>query len=234
MIDQKAFPNYFGGKDGNGTYQNIINRIPPHKFFVSLFLGNCAVTRRIAPAKQMLLNDIDKHVVDAWRKLQLPGDVYHLMEMSALDYLKKFKDVDCPGTFIFLDPPYLPETRKSATVYNYEMTVKDHRDLLLQIVSMTAANVMICSYPNPVYDEILKGWNTHDYLSTTRKGQALERLYYNYDLTGQLHDYRFLGDDFREREANNRIVRNMLKKIDRLAPDLRNAVLQKIIQKYKT
>lgn len=59
---------------------------------------------------------------------------------------------------------------------------------------------------------------------------ALERLYYNYDLTDQLHDYRFLGDDFRERERNTRIINNMVKKLARLDAPLRNAVMEKILQ----
>ena len=90
---------------------------------------------------------------------------------------------------------------------------------------------MFSHYPTPLYDEMLAGWHTHDFYSTTRQGQALERIYYNYELTGQLHDYSFIGEDFRQRERKTRIVNNMVKKIDRLEPDLRNRILDKLLSR---
>jgi DNA adenine methylase len=42
---------YYGGKDGAGVAQRLINQIPPHRVFVSAFLGDCAVLRRIRPAE---------------------------------------------------------------------------------------------------------------------------------------------------------------------------------------
>lgn len=82
--------------------------------------------------------------------------------------------------------------------------------------------------PNDMYDEYLRGWNTLDFYSQTRSGLALERVYYNYELTDQRHDYRYIGNDFREREKLNRIKRNYLAKLKRLDPLLRNAILNDI------
>jgi len=85
---------------------------------------------------------------------------------------------------------------------------------------------MFSHYPNELYDEELAGWQTFDFWSTTRKGQALERIYFNYELTDQLHDYSYIGNDFREREALSRIKKNFIRKLKRLDPQLRNSILQ--------
>jgi DNA adenine methylase len=235
MLDIKPFSLYNGGKNGNGVYQTIINHIPPHEVYMSLFLGNCAITRYIKPAKLNVLNDLDKRVYDAWNEA-LPFD-YMLYNRDAVNILKEFivgKEWDNPNVFIYLDPPYLMDTRKSDNrLYKHEMTKEDHVDLLSQLNSILQAKIMISSYPNDIYDKALAGWSTYDFYSTTRNGVALERIYYNYKLTDQRHDYSYLGGNFRERERNTRIIKNMARKLERLDPELRNAVIEMIINKTK-
>lgn len=234
MIKVHGYNSYFGGKSGNGTYQTIINYIPPHKHFFSLYLGNCGVTRHIKPGLFMYLNDIDKRITDAWKASNLP-DNYFVRNMPALEFLKsiaKENTLDADNVFIYLDPPYKLSTRKSqANVYRFEMTDKDHTDLLTQIVAMTdqGFKIMIGHYPDAEYDQALTGWHTHDFYSMIRNGLVLERIYYNYELTHELHDYSFIGKDFREREALARVKKNFVKKLNRLSPQLRAAILQDII-----
>lgn len=234
MINAKAYKNYFGGKSGNGTYQTIINHIPPHDVFYSLFLGNCGITRHIKPAKLNILNDIDPEVIQAWEKLKLPA-YYSLRNENAIDILRSSiaQNFDTAvKKFFYLDPPYRLSSRKSQIkVYNFEMTDNDHSDLLSQIVTMKDDLIMISHYPDPMYNEALKGWHTKDFYSMIRNGLALERIYYNYTLTDKLHDYSYIGNDFREREKNNRIKNNMLKKIKHLPPQLRNSIIQDLIEK---
>ncbi len=233
MIKVNGYSSYFGGKSGNGTYQTIINRIPPHETFCSLFLGNCGITRHIRPAQENILNDIDPKIVQAWESSGLPGK-YQIMNLPALQVLSIIaKTSDTPAnTFIYLDPTYKKSVRKyQGDVYRFEMTDKDHTDLLTQIVAMSdqGFKIMISHYLDDEYNEMLKGWHTHDFYSTTRNGLALERIYYNYELTYELHDYSFIGDDFREREALIRVKKNFIKKLNRLSPQLRAAILQDII-----
>lgn len=228
MIKVNGYESYNGGKGGNGTYQTLINLIPPHKNFYSLFLGNCGVTRYIKPAAFGWLNDIDPDVQAIWQKAQLPGN-YSVDCCNAVPFLNRLqRDVLLTEKdFIFLDPPYLKSTRKSQQdLYRFEMNEQDHAELLSQITAMVNPNIMICSYPNEMYDTALAGWVQHDFYSKTRNGLALERVYMNYAKPEELHDYSFLGEDFREREANNRIRRNMVKKINNLPFALREAVLQ--------
>lgn len=235
MINAKAYKNYFGGKNSPGTYQTIINHIPPHDVFFSLFLGNCAITRNIKPAAFSLLNDLDSDVIEAWKGLELPC-WYKLMNLDAIDVLKRLpaflplqsSNSGLPSNvFIYLDPPYRKEVRKGkADVYKHQMTDSQHSALLSQVIAMPDRNIMISHYPDTMYDEVLKGWNQHTFLSTIRNGMAWERIYFNYNLTEELHDYSYIGNDFREREANNRIKKNFVKKLKRLPPQLRNSILQ--------
>lgn len=229
----KPFQNYFGGKSGSGTYQQIINHIPPHRLRVILFAGNCGIHTNMREAEFHVINDLDTDVVAAWDAtgLGVRGD-YRLLNMDALTFLRC--DIKTPEyerqkkhTFIYLDPPYLMETRKGQLpVYKHEMTVEQHTDLLTHINAMRDHKIMISHYPCDLYDTLLPGWHTFDFLSTIRKGQALERIYYNYELDGHLHDYQYIGGNFRERERHKRIKVNWFKKLDAMEPLLRNAILQ--------
>lgn len=48
-----------GGKAGAGTYQKIINQIPPHEIYVEAFLGDGAIIRRKRPALRNIAIEID-------------------------------------------------------------------------------------------------------------------------------------------------------------------------------
>ena len=60
--------------------------------------------------------------------------------------------------------------------------------------------VMISGYESQFYKESLKNWNNHSFQATTHHGMATEWIWTNYREPDKLHDYRYLGDNFRERE----------------------------------
>jgi DNA adenine methylase len=65
---------------------------------------------------------------------------------------------DGPNTLHFVDPPYLPETRKTPNRgYNHEMTYQDH-ERLLQAVRELRGNVVLCGYPSELYETLLTDW----------------------------------------------------------------------------
>jgi DNA adenine methylase len=70
------------------------------------------------------------------------------------DVLRRY---DGPDTLFFLDPPYLPSTRK-CEVYRHEMTEGDHRRLLGTVVRLRG-RVVLTGYASPLYDAYLSGWN---------------------------------------------------------------------------
>jgi hypothetical protein len=176
----------------------------------------------------MILNDLDSDLVSSWKNAidDHKGFEFHNTDVVKLLRSDIAKYYDAADTFIYLDPPYRFVTRKGQRpVYKYEFTEQQHIDLLQAALSLKQAKIMINHYPNDLYDELLKGWHTHDFYVQTRKGQALDRIYMNYAIDDQLHDYSFIGEEFREREQFARIRKNLIKKINRLEPVLRNAIL---------
>jgi DNA adenine methylase len=221
--------NYFGGKSGSGTYQTLINHVPPHKTRIIGFLGLCGLTRNMQPAELNILNDLDPDLIGAWKIEVGNKDGFILLNEDTIallqsDFLEKYDKED---TFIYLDPPYRLEARKGKDpVYKFQITDQQHGQLLAAVLTFKRARVMISHYPDEMYNQALNGWNIFDFWSTTHQGQALERIYYNYPLTGELHDYSYIGKDFREREKLSRIKNNFLTKFNRLTPQLRNAIMQ--------
>ena len=105
---------------------------------------------------------------------------------------------------VYCDPPYLMETRRSGKLYKHEMTSIDHRRLL-RVVMALPCMVMLSGYHSPMYEEALPGWNAIQYQAMTRGGKlATEWVWFNFPPPIALHDYRFLGKNFRERERIKR------------------------------
>jgi len=240
----QPFKTYFGGKSGDGTYQTLINHIPPHKVYCSFFCGNDAVYRNMRRSVYALLMDLDPTVIDSWLDVGYFTDqTYHKIVCSdafkALDDIKMAMEpfwfdykLRLEEIFLFLDPPYMYSTRKSPRpVYKCELgLVPEHRVLLNSVkkLSRQGVKIMLCSYPNDLYDSELSGWNKVEYWSKIRGGVALEAIYMNYQLDGKLHDYRYLGGDFREREKFKRITMNLVAKLNRLEPGLRNKIVAEL------
>lgn len=70
------------------------------------------------------------------------------------DFRKIIQLYDTEETFFYLDPPYLPETRKGGT-YPHELTTDDHRELV-EILHNIKGKVMLSGYPSELYDSL--GW----------------------------------------------------------------------------
>lgn len=98
-----------------------------------------------------------------------------------------FKVLDEEDTLWYLDPPYLPNTRdeNSTSVYEYEMTVDDHINLL-QLAKNARGKVIISGYSSPLYNRTLKGWKIKKKNVPNHSGQGkskerrIEVLWMNY------------------------------------------------------
>ena len=111
------------------------------------------------------------------------------------------------------------------------MTIKQHEELL-RVLTRMPAFVMVSSYWSELYADALKGWRSMSFETMTRGGSmATEWLWMNYPEPDELHDYRFLGDDKRQRERIRRKVTNWTLGLDRLPELERNAILQSIISR---
>lgn len=93
----------------------------------------------------------------------------------ALELMVLFSD---PKVLIYLDPPYMPETRSSKSrkaegyhTYRHEMTVDDHAELLASANASTAM-VLISGYPSPLYDDLLQGWERVEVVARAHRNAA--------------------------------------------------------------
>jgi len=61
------------------------------------------------------------------------------------------------NVLMYLDPPYLLDTRKNKKVYRHEFTNEDHT-ALLQTIASSRAKIIISGYENDLYTQYLSGW----------------------------------------------------------------------------
>lgn len=103
-------------------------------------------------------------------------------KLPALELLKRY---DTPDVFIYLDPPYLPGTRKGY-LYNIEMTEKDHIELL-EAIKKHPGKDLISGYDNDLYNEILNGWSKAQKQTQAEHGlKRIETVWFNYAKEYQL------------------------------------------------
>ena len=229
---------YPGGKAGAGVYQKIINQIPPHEVYIAPFLGHDAVLLHKKPATVSIGIDSDGDVVKFWLDQlaknsdggsRLPGAT--IINGDAISYLRKLR---CEiQTFVYADPPYLRETRKSKRpVYKNEFWTTEQHEELLTVLKSLPCMVAISGYQSSLYSEMLQGWRAIHYNTVTRSGKvAVEFLWMNYPEPKELHDYRYLGENFRQRERLKRIRTRWLARLRRM-DQLEQYMLRSAIAEY--
>ena len=241
MIQIPGLENYFGGKGSSGTYQKIINQFPPHDIYIEPFLGAGNIFRRKKAASRLNWGmDMNEKLIKFYDPVNLldkykigPGCALAMLNSFAAGILK-YND----RVLIYLDPPYLLTTRKSNTRYKFELNEKQHIEILTAVTNINNdvdhndIYIVISSYQNDLYNEYLKDWRRIDFNSSTRGGVAVESLYMNYTEPTELHQYNFLGDDFREREKIQNQIKRNVERLERMNPILRNAILTNIKERF--
>lgn len=192
-MDIRNFP---GGKSGQGVYQKLINMIPPHEVYIETHLGGGGIMRNKLPAIRNIGIEIDHKVIAIWPENEKNKiDIYN---NDAVEFLQKYSFTG--KEFVYCDPPYLRETReKKRKLYVCEYTRNQHIELL-ETIKQIPAMVMISGYESELYKTYLHDWNSYSFQAKTHKGMATEWIWTNYPPPTELHDYRYLGDNFRERE----------------------------------
>lgn len=201
---------YPGGK--GKTYQQIINLLPPHTTYIETHLGGGAVLRHKKPSPITIAIDRDPAVVERWRR-DFPS-LASFIEGDAWEFLASHQFEG--GELVYCDPPYLPSTRRRIRVYRFDYDRHDH-NRLLDLLRSLPCKVLISGYPSRVYDLRLRGWNTRTFASKTHSEVRLEKLWFNYDPPTHLHDARYLGANFRERQTFRRRLERIRRRIGSLS-----------------
>lgn len=91
----------------------------------------------------------------------------------ALDVIRRF---NYPNVFMYIDPPYVKDTRLSKRQqYKFEMTNAEHVDLLEEL-KRTEAKVMISGYESELYNDLLTGWEKVYLRSNRESGKATQEV----------------------------------------------------------
>ncbi len=79
-----------------------------------------------------------------------------LIQVEHHSFSEVISAYDSPTTCFYLDPPYLPETRRRKG-YLHEMTREDHEQLLA-ILQQIQGMAILSGYTSPLYRDSLLGW----------------------------------------------------------------------------
>ena len=202
---------YPGGK--GKCYQHIINVLPPHTTYIETHLGGGAVLRNKKPASASIGVDRDSAVVQSWRRLYPTLASY--VEADAVDFLTSQHLAG--DELLYCDPPYLPITRRRARVYKHDYCESDHLRLL-EVLRRLPCRIVISGYPSALYDEWLRGWNSRTFPAKAHHEVRQEKIWLNFDPPTRLHDTRYLGRDFRERQTIKRRLQRLKRRISGLSP----------------
>lgn len=136
---------------------------------------------------------------------------YSFHVADAIEWLASYKFTG--AELVYCDPPYMHETRGRTRRYQFEMTDAQHVELL-RVIRRIPAKVMLSGYYTKLYERTLKGWRPVTFQAVNRAGKlATEWLWMNYPEPVALHDYRYLGEGYRERE---RIAKRKRRWVNRL------------------
>lgn len=220
MVDAGPSRPFPGSKGAPGVAQRLINLIPPHRCYIEPFLGSGAVMRCKRLAARNIGVDVDPVVVAEWQGLE----AVEIHQQCGIDFLADFPFRG--DELVYCDPPYLFETRaEGRAYYRHELGRDQHVALLGRLVTLPC-RVMVSGYFSTLYADALADWHCETFETATRGGtRRTEHVWLNYSPPVELHDYRYLGSDFREREKIRRRVGRLKTKLENMPRLERQALL---------
>ena len=121
--------------------------------------------RGISQAVSKFLGNVDENmldVIDRLREIQIEN-------LDIIDLLDKY---DSKDSLFYLDPPYIAETRISEKVYDKEMPLEKHEELIDKLLNIKG-KVVLSGYDNDTYNKLTdNGWkkiNIGDYKNRCRE-----------------------------------------------------------------
>ena len=252
--EPRSLLHYPGAKAGAGVIQTLINNIPPCDTFIEAFAGTGFLTHSLRPAASTIIIDADAAVCETLR-LSFIGPRAPSVEQTAWDFGAAETNANTRGlrivradavrwleahraqfdwrTVIYFDPPYLVNRHGEARrdYYDHEFKTGEEHLELLKLLSRLACQEVKClisGYRCPIYDSLLEHWRRVDYTTGTRGGPVTESLWCNFDEPEALHDYRYLGKNFRERERIKRKQKRWRGKLERMTPLERAGIVEAV------
>jgi DNA adenine methylase len=254
---------YLGGKNGAGTYQRLINAMPPHEVYIEPFLGSGAVLRLKRPAFFNIGIDLSQDAIVTFQKHAparlgrvrfcegLPNPLWPrspLVEIDdgglpksclyvgdGLSFIELGSRAGTLGetALVYCDPPYLWSTRSGRHCYQHEFSDDEHQRLL-EWADAAKCRVMISGYWSTLYGSSLRKWRCESFFAMTRGGRmAEEYVWSNFKEPTQLHDYTYLGSGWRERERIRRKKARWTARLERMPTLEKQALLSAIDEVFR-
>jgi site-specific DNA-adenine methylase len=230
--------NYLGAKSQAGVWQRIINQMPPHDYYIEPFFGSGQIFFRKRPAVRNVIIDADADVIarfNADRQLASPDSPLRTANAicgDAVRELAALKPTLPAATVIYCDPPYLHSTRTSRHRYHHEMSDEQHM-AFLALVQELPGHILISGYPSKLYADKLRDWRCISYRVRTRGQTKTECLWCNFPEPEELHDWRFIGNGYRERLTLKRFAARFSARLDAMPPLKRNFILHLVHHRHE-
>jgi DNA adenine methylase len=121
---------------------------------------------------------LPKEIIVACDRLKpKPGNHVQIENRDAITLIKKYNR---SNVLMYLDPPYIPDSRLREKIYRHEYTASDHEELL-QVISESKAKIIISGYENELYNSQLKNWNMDRVITfDTASQKRVECIWMNY------------------------------------------------------
>lgn len=193
----------------------IINEMPPHNLFLELYMGKKPLLRTKLEAHTNIGVDHDPEVVDHVLK-EYRNCEFTIIQDDAISFLQSYRWLHSQGSeLVFCDPPRLDNSGSPGTTEQYHIT-------LLETLQRLPCNVMITSTWNILYERELSSWRV---ISYPDPDGIQEYLWMNFKKPFQLHDYRFVGNNYVERGQLRKKAARWCKRLEDMSPLERYALL---------
>ncbi|WP_299116888.1 hypothetical protein [uncultured Winogradskyella sp.] len=213
---------YIGNKNFSNVFPTLCNMIPKAERYFSLFLGGGGV--------EFSKEFINCNWIASDKNLQVQKNSSSMALRFYSDYKELLeKEKITQNDFIFADPPYLFDCRKSKSkLYKDEFNYEDHVEFLNYMISLQC-RILITHPSHLLYENKLVEWERKELKYMTRGGWYQDNIYTNYFPDHvELFCYNYLGKDRTDRQRIKRKRKNVLKKINSLSFHEKKAILSEL------
>lgn len=127
--------------------------------------------RGMSQSVSKFLGNVDENMLNAINRLRE-------IQVENLDIIELIDKYDSTDSLFYLDPPYIAETRVCTDVYDKEMPLEKHEELIDKILKIKG-KVILSGYDNSVYDRLTEnGWqkiNVGEYKIRCKKSNDVKK-----------------------------------------------------------
>lgn len=212
----------------SGAAQKIVSMLPAHETFIEAFAGKAAITRLCRPAQSTIL--IERDPITAAQLQVSIGARAHIIIGDALKVLQP--SMMAAQTVVYCDPPYMMSVRSSPRKY-YRFDVDDEWHVgFLGWAKSLPCNVLISGYWSQLYATTLQDWRVESFQVQSRGGPRQEFVWCNFPVPEKLHDTRFVGVSYIDRQRIKRKIARWIIMLGAMSPGERQAIIEEINKRY--